>query len=203
VQLSKFRGTNASTTGTGLGLSIVRRLVDKMGGTLTVESVEDEGTTFFILLPDVEMADEGDQEFAAEALPDGSRQRARYRAPAVSSDPLRVLVVDDMPINVKVLTVLLKRFGVTCDTASSGAEALEKLKLQPFNWILTDMYMDGMSGVELAQAVRKNSDYANVRLGVVTADIDAIGDNKSFFDAFLSKPVDRQQVYQCLFGGEK
>lgn len=205
VQLSKMRGTNASNNGTGLGLPIVRRLVDRMGGTLTVESDEGLGTTFFILLPKVNIADNSmphdlisppvvDNKLISGSSPQDDNEK---------TEKLSVLVVDDVPINLKIFSVLLKRYGVSYNTATSGQEALEKLKENSFDWILTDLYMQEMSGVELAEIIRKNPAYRNIRLAVVTADVDALALDKKLFDVVLPKPIDRLQLHQCLFGGEK
>lgn len=205
VQLSKMRGTNASNNGTGLGLPIVRRLVDRMGGTLTVESTENKGTTFFILLPHVNLAENKNiQETQSVFMPDTEDRRGSMLNINKNTDRrLKVLVVDDVPINIKIITVLLRRFGVDFETADTGLKALHKLENDSFDWVLTDLCMAGMSGAELAEIIRKNPKYKNIRLAVVTAEVDALAFDKNLFDSVLSKPINRQQLCQCLFGGEK
>ncbi|MDO5580617.1 MAG: ATP-binding protein [Planctomycetia bacterium] len=197
VQLSKYRGTSAANNGTGLGLPIVRRLVDKMGGTLTVESAEGKGTVFYILLPNVGLAD------CAGSKDSGANAEDKTENESGSPQKINVLVVDDAPMNIKIFTLFLKRLGVSYDAAKSGEEALSKLKKSSFNWILTDLHMKDMSGEELAKIIRNDPAYGNIRIAVVTADTDADAFDKNLFDAILPKPIDRQLLHQCLFGDEK
>ena len=127
--------------GTGLGLSIVQRLVQMMDGSLTVESVMGEGTTIHCSLPLGAANAPSDTQDSSEETSQLGRK-------------LIILVAEDDPINRLTIRSLLKKEGHTVLCVNDGMQALEALRLYPFDCLITDIQMPVMDGVEAAQRIR-------------------------------------------------
>jgi PAS domain S-box-containing protein len=166
--------------GTGLGLVISKRLVEMMGGSISVVSDPGRGATFsfnvWLQLPETYNAD----------LP---------------AQGARVLVVDDNPLARSVLAALFARNGCTVATAESGDEALETLSEnanKPFDCVLLDISMPSMDGIELARHIRMQQG-ERVRLAAVTGEnIDRISEMLKDFDEVIEKPVTSTRIADLL-----
>lgn len=128
--------------GTGLGLAVSRELVRGMGGELSVESQPGQGATFVLHLPLARAALPADGERVAEAH-DGRL-----------NEGLRILVVDDHPVNRRTLAILLQPAGAELTMAESGSEALAILAVERFDAVLTDVNMPDMDGPAMVRAIR-------------------------------------------------
>lgn len=136
--------------GTGLGLSIVRQLVLHMGGTLTVDSQEGEGTTIHCSLPFAlppQMAD-------APSL--------QIRSATPSSRGLDVLIAEDDPVGRFAIRTFLERIGHRVVCADSGYQALEALQIRHFDCLITDIQMPDMDGLETVRRIRQGV-FADIR----------------------------------------
>lgn len=185
----KFSQVDGSSTrkfgGTGLGLAICKQLVEVMGGTVGLESAPGLGSYFWFTHP-------------AEIDQPAPSAACNMETPP-SLDGLRILVVDDLEINRRVLQEQLKRWRIPHESASSGPLALELLQRaaqanSPFQIALVDHLMPHMDGVMLAQRIKSDPGIAETALIMLTSGSQR-GDAKTMlergFAAFLCKPVVR------------
>jgi len=187
VQLSGLRGTNAVNNGTGLGLSISKRLAARMNGALTCTSKVGEGSTFAVTLNSVR--------YRAKAAP-AARKQPKPHPLANDVKAIRVLVVDDVPMNLHVAKALFNKIGFNnISTADSGKAALELLGKQPIDLILSDMWMPEMDGSELSAEVKKDPRFAHIPIVAQTADVETGGNfDMSHFDAIIMKPLTKEKL---------
>ncbi len=176
------RSTNRRYGGSGLGLAISRELVEMMGGTISVESVEGKGTSFTV---DIPMA------IGKEVLCVSPSEPAS--PPSTSGGRPRLLLVEDVPTNVEVAKGILGKMGFECDVAFNGQEALESLRLRDYDLVLMDVQMPVMDGIEATRAIRA-SEPSHRRIPIVAMTAHSMaGDRERFFlagiDDHLAKPV--------------
>jgi signal transduction histidine kinase/ActR/RegA family two-component response regulator len=172
---------NKNVQGTGLGLAITKRLCEMMGGSVSVKSEYNKGSTFTVRLR-LQQGTEAD-------LP--KRKKA---AEAFSAPDARVLLVDDIDINLEIAAFMLNSFGITAETASGGREAVEKVKANNYDIIFMDHMMPEMDGVEATKTIRSfGGDGAAVPILALTANA-VSGAREMFlssgFNDFLSKPME-------------
>ncbi len=183
---TSYRGIRTEN-GTGLGLSIAKRLVDCMKGSLTVESTPGKGSVFSILLPEIEICAD------SELKQDEQTSKGKL------DTSKKILVVDDVPLNVKVLCAMLRKMGFDPLSAPSGAKALELMKTTKPDIGLFDLWMPEMNGMELASAIRANPDWAGIRIYAVTADTENSSNfDMSMFDGIVMKPVTQESLMKVL-----
>ena len=169
--------------GTGLGLAVSKSLVDLMGGEVGVDSELGEGSTFWFELPLMEAGRPVQMSLPAA----GPRRR---RAP--------VLVVDDNPVNQRLLVALLDRMGFRSELAATGPEAVEAVRGGAFGLVLMDLELPGMDGWSAAAEIRKlPGARAEVPILAVTGEVRP-GDRERFrhsaINDYLLKPVDRNEL---------
>ncbi len=183
---------NRYIEGTGLGLAIVKQYVDMLGGTITVNSVYTQGSTFIVEIPQ-EIADS--KEVGDLDLEERHELNARvhYKRSFEAPDA-RVLVVDDSPSNILVVTKLLRDTKVQIDTAKSGEEALGKTFANKYHVIFMDHLMPGMDGIECMHKIREqvgglSADSKMIALTANAGSEDRLMYTREGFDGYLSKPV--------------
>jgi PAS domain S-box-containing protein len=190
VQLSRMRGTNAVNNGTGLGLSISKRLATRMNGELTCTSKIGEGSTFEVTLNSVR--------YRAKAVQPDKAAQSEDEVEAIVRDvkTIRILIVDDVPMNLRVAKALFNKIGFNnVFTAGSGKEALAFLDKQPVDLILSDMWMPEMNGSQLSAEVKSNPRFAHIPIVAQTADVETSGNfDMSHFDAIILKPVTKEKL---------
>ena len=196
--------TNRETTGTGLGMSITKHLVDLMSGTISVQSEPDKGTVFTVSLPQKRV----DNSVCGRELAEKLRSfRFQSMAVAKKTQFIReympygsVLAVDDVVSNIYVAKGMLSPYGLKIETASSGLEAIEKIKNgQIYDIVFMDHMMPKMDGVEAVKIIRGMG--YNHTIIALTANA-LIGQEKMFlnncFDGFISKPIDSREMNRIL-----
>ena len=184
VQLEKNTG---QMQGTGLGLAICRQMLSRMNGELKIESKLGAGSTFTVRLLDVETRDVSDNPLAN--LPPSETPSSQDNDE--SWKKLTVLLVDDVPLNLSILSSMCRRLGVeNIGTANSGQEALDLLHKGAFDLILTDLWMPGMDGSALLSAVRSDEALRHIPVYVVSADVELLKNYERIgFNGLLLKPI--------------
>jgi two-component system sensor histidine kinase TorS len=171
--------------GTGLGLTISRRLAELMGGSLTVESRRRQGATFTLLVP-----------FGCGAI-----QPSPKAAAMTDLAPLRVLVVEDHPVNQEVAEGFLWSMGHQAVIASTGEAALEMLSKGRFDAVLMDVSLPGISGIEATRMLRRLPGLA--RLPVIGVSAHAQPDDLTAcraagMDEVVAKPLTPEALAEAL-----
>lgn len=173
--------------GTGLGLSISKKLVEMQGGTLSVSSVYNQGTTFTIVLP-MQVAQEEVSAPVAEAAP-----------LAAAFNGFKALVVDDDAYSRTLCDLILTRWGLQVHLANDGQEALSLVQQHSFDIVLTDIQLPGISGKTVARNIRKLD--KQVPIIALTANI--LSNDEGFFKnsaitGHILKPFTEQELHQKL-----
>ena len=192
---------NSTVEGTGLGLAITQSLLTMMHGSIQVESVYGEGSTFTVTLPQkiTSLEPVGDirKRLDSDAL-SSSVYGVTFRAPNA-----RVLIVDDTPMNLTVATALLKDTGIRIDTAGDGEQALQLAQSNDYDLILMDQRMPKMDGVEALHRIQALEGSVNRNTPVICLTADAvIGAKERYmaegFTDYLAKPIDSQVLKQMM-----
>jgi len=195
-----FTQADTSTTrkhgGTGLGLNISRQLIELMGGKISVDSEPGEGTTFHI---DLELV------IAEHAGAEQAKDMA-INHDADSQGRLRVLAVDDHPINLEIVEGLLEPEGFEITAVESAQAALSQLDQAAkdgaaFSLALLDFQMPSMDGRELVTRIRNDSRYDELRLIMLTSIDQALTASEREelrIDASITKPLRRSRLFDAI-----
>lgn len=196
-----FRQADSSTTrrfgGTGLGLTITRQLIQLMGGDISVISRPGQGSTFTVRwqarLDPFQTLALGNK--PVHQLPD-MRRLARL------DPPLRVLVVDDHPANLKLLKAWLGEFGIEVTAVDNGLEAINAATQTPYDLVFMDIQMPGMNGQETAQAIRAGESQGH-RVPIIALTAHALSSEREFWlrsgiDDYVGKPLQESQLMHIL-----
>lgn len=135
--------------GTGLGLAITRELVTLMDGTVDVDSVEDEGSTFTVRLP-VYLSEANASERRVVSSDDDDEEVLD----PIELGSLKVLLAEDQPVNQKLMSAVMERLGHELTIAENGVEAIRKLREESFDIVLMDIQMPLMDGIQATKVIR-------------------------------------------------
>ena len=165
---------------TGLGLSITKSIVDLMNGHIEVESEKGKGTTFTVTV----------------TLSQAARRANRESDQELRPNEMRVLVIDDDPVACEHAGIVLGQIGVSCETAPSGEEGLEMVRVrharrEDYNLILVDWKMPRMDGVETTRQIRAIVGHDTPIIILTSYNWDDIADEArdAGVDTFVAKPL--------------
>lgn len=189
-----FAQASSSTTrrygGSGLGLPIVRQLVKLFGGQIELESEENQGSKFTVRLP-IEVASEGQ---AREDHAEGQN---------LTLEGVKVLVVEDNPVNQFVAQEILESWNAEVFIASGGEEALEELSGKAFDVVLMDIQMPDMDGFETTERIRNDLGISAEKLPIIALTASALREQRdrsfsSGMNDFVMKPFDPGHLHRAI-----
>ena len=195
MDLSSANDSRKCPGSSTLCLVVVKRITEKLGGSFSISSDGATGTTVSVVFYGVKTVDGAKRaEFA----------RTQKMRTMRIEDPFRydkrILLVDDIPANVRILSLLLKVLGFkNVATATSGEQALELVRAEKFNVVFTDLMMPGMDGRELLREIRKTPGLERLPVYAVTADDCApVTCAHDGFADILIKPITKEMLRDVL-----
>jgi len=170
--------------GTGLGLAIAKQLTEQQGGTITIKSKLDKGTSCSVIMPFKK-----------------SKKELELESDTIEMDTdmkgTKVLVVEDIALNQLLMKTQLDDYGFECDFAGNGKVAIDKMQKNTYDIILMDLQMPEMNGFEAAEHIRYHLN-SKIPIIALTADVTTADLKKckaSGMNAYISKPVDEKLLY--------
>lgn len=181
--------------GTGLGLAITKHLINMMGGNISFVSKPNQGSSFFISLPLLEAQKTSAVQLGTHSvIPEDADLRG-----------VRILVVEDHPINQMLAVKWIKRFGIErVDCAENGFESLSLLRNNAYDIILMDCQMPELDGYETTSLIRDMEKQMNRRTPIIAMTANAmLGEREKCImagmDDYMSKPLDLKQFQKSIF----
>ena len=187
--------TETRVAGTGLGLPIVKSLVDRMGGTIEVESEEGKGTRFIMKFS------------FPVSLENQVREKEKQNIPDITEklEGKRILLAEDNELNAEIAETVLVEAGIEVKRVEDGLQCIEELKKMPENYydvILMDVQMPNMDGYTATQRIRDLDDSrAEIPIIAMTAnayDEDRRKAQEAGMDGFLAKPLDVDEMMRLM-----
>lgn len=193
-----FKQADSSYTrqheGLGLGLAICKRLLDLLGGEISVQSTLNKGSTFRIHLPlQIESNTEPEAPIPTPQPP---------RPPKLLANKNRVLIVDDKPDNQLIARVLIEKIGGRCVLAKNGSEAIQACATESFELILMDLAMPVMNGLEASSKIRStlNPNRKTPIIAITANNTDSVANDcqQAGINHILNKPIRTKEFYRQI-----
>jgi CheY-like chemotaxis protein len=192
-----FAQADSSTSrkfgGTGLGLSICKKLVELMGGNISLQSTQGQGATFTFSLPNDSPLPKADHfQPAYHSLDFGS----------LSLADVKVLLVEDNPLNQHVASAILKTKDCVTDIANDGFEAIEKVAQGKYDLVLMDIQMPNMDGLEATDVIRNELGMTELPIIGLSANAHDEDINKALgmgMNGYLTKPIEADKLFKTIW----
>ncbi|MCR6637876.1 MAG: ATP-binding protein [Sporocytophaga sp.] len=174
--------------GSGLGLAICKKLVEMQGGQISVKSVLGAGSEFHFFI---------DYEISAEEYIQVTKPKFTDFA---SFKDLKVLIAEDDEFNLLLFHTIISKWNMKAKLVSNGEEAFSAALLEPFDIIITDVHMPGMSGFDLVKKLKSHKDLRKIPVIATTANVvkDALQKAQSSFDAVVLKPFKEDELAEAI-----
>ncbi|MBR6452241.1 MAG: response regulator [Lachnospiraceae bacterium] len=212
---------NRNIQGTGLGLAICGQLITLMDGSYHVESEYGKGSKFFFEIPqkvahDTPLSESERTEFKLERnvpfhlyqkagdLPDDVKNANRREEKLKEAcEGMRVMIVDDNNVNLRVIASMLKVYGIPADCVLSGQEAVDMLATKEYDVIFMDHMMPEMDGIEAAKLIRAQDTPWSKRVQIIACTANAIKGAGELFlrnghDDYICKPIKMSELQKTL-----
>ena len=189
----RFGQATADTTrkygGAGLGLTISKQLVDLQKGSIQVESVEGEGTTFTVEIP-----------YKIVGTTELSTNGQKSESDIFKSKQVKILVTEDNPMNRRILELQFENWGIIPDQAENGRVAIEMLRKKAYDLILMDIQMPEMDGYTTAKFIRKE---LQLQIPIIATTAHAFSGEREKcisygMNDYLSKPIHEEELFNML-----
>ena len=188
--------TQSGQPGSGLGLAITKRIVEMMGGSISLKTAPGEGSEFIVKL--VLMTEPSHEKQVSPQMDD--------RRPEDDFKGRRLLLVEDIMVNREIALAMLSIYGFKVEVACDGIEAVEKIReMGPdhFDAVLMDIDMPRMNGYDATRAIRALPDAKAGELPILALTANAFAEDKqkafeSGMNAHISKPIDRKSLIETL-----
>ena len=187
--------TENSVKGTGLGMAIVKKLVDLMGGTITVDSELGKGTTF-VLTIEHKIADETQL----------VKKEPEHKDEDNSLEGRRILLAEDNDLNAEIAIEILSAIGLVVERAENGAVCVKMLSEAPegyYQLVLMDIQMPEMNGYEATRAIRGLKDKVKSKIPIIALTANAFEEDKknaikAGMNGHLAKPIEIDQLIETM-----
>ncbi len=192
TKFERFDEKNTTIEGTGLGLAITKKLVNLMNGKIVVQSVYGKGSRFTIAI---------DQKVVKGKTLEDIGQKVASEFRDFDATGLRILVVDDNKLNLKVASRLLTNYKSEIITIDNGFEVIDRIKNgEKFDLILMDDMMPKMSGVETLHKLKEIENYNIPTIALTANAIEGMREKylNEGFDDYLSKPIDKLELNKVI-----
>ena len=186
--------------GSGLGLVISQKFVEMMGGKITCKSAPDLGSEFFFTLS-FEIATSGKGSQTSISSPTKKTLLQRLAEAAESLENVRVLLVEDTPLNQQVASEFLRNAKLHVTVAGNGKEALALLEHNRFDVILMDVQMPVMDGFEATKIIRENFQFVHLPIIAMSAGVTLDEQEKCHhvgMTDFIAKPINPVQMLEKI-----
>lgn len=204
---SPFEQENNNKEGTGLGLSIAKKLTQQMGGTIECQSEKEKGTTFTVKFTFEKSKDEQTETQAQNKISENDTKNKNTKTADLSLlKGKKILVCEDQPMNINLITLILNHVGIEVTTAENGLIGLEKFSASEdgfFDAIIMDIRMPVMDGLQATKAIRNLSSQYSKEIPIIAMTANAFSEDieacqKAGMNKHLSKPIEVDKLYSTL-----